>query len=269
MRRFLRHVDGLADRARQERLGRAHHLDVAHVVDRPHAARRLERAVEHRQVRVLDVRRPFDGLVLVDVLDDLLDLLRVVAQLAERHRHGLIDDLHQAAADQLLVLDQRDVGLDAGRVAVHHEPDGAGRRQHGRLGIAEAVLLAHLDDFVPQRPGRLHQLLGDVGLVDVLERRAVLPHHAQERLAVDLVAGERTAVIARDLRRLRVGGAVHDGGDGGGVVTAGVAVVRHAARHQQRAEIGVAEAEGTEVVAVPLDRLASGSSSCRPGSPAR
>ena len=51
------------------------HLDVAHVVDRAHAARRLERAVEHRQVLVLEVRRAFDRLVLVDVLDDVLDLL--------------------------------------------------------------------------------------------------------------------------------------------------------------------------------------------------
>ena len=152
-RRFLRHVDGLADRARQERLRRAHHLDVAHVVDRPHAARRLERAVEHRQVRVLDVRRPLDGLVLVDVLDDLLDLLRGVAQLLERHRHGLVDDLHQPAADQLLVLDQRDVRLDAGGVAVHHEADGAGRREHGRLRVAEAVLLAHLDRLRPTPSG--------------------------------------------------------------------------------------------------------------------
>ena len=79
-RRVLRHVDGLGDRAREERLHRAHHLDVAHVVDRAHAARRLERAVEHRQVLVLEVRRPFDGLVLVDVLDDLLDLLRACSR---------------------------------------------------------------------------------------------------------------------------------------------------------------------------------------------
>ena len=56
--RFLRHVDGLADRARDERLRRAHHLDVAHVVNRPLALRRLERAVEHRQVRLLQRRAP-------------------------------------------------------------------------------------------------------------------------------------------------------------------------------------------------------------------
>ena len=117
---------------------------------------------------------PLDGLVLVDVLDDLLDLLRAVAELLQRHRHGLVDDLHQAAADQLLVLDQRDVRLDAGGVAVHHEADGAGRRQHGRLRVAEAVLLAHLDDLVPHVFAASHQVLRHVGLVDVLERARCL-----------------------------------------------------------------------------------------------
>ena len=62
------------DRARDERLRRAHHLDVAHVVDRPLPLGRLERAVEHRQVRILQRRRAFDRLVLVDVVDDRVDL---------------------------------------------------------------------------------------------------------------------------------------------------------------------------------------------------
>ena len=41
----------------------------------------LERAVVDRQVLGLQVRRAFDGVVLVDVLDDFLDLLRRVAEL--------------------------------------------------------------------------------------------------------------------------------------------------------------------------------------------
>ena len=105
--------------------------------------------------------------------------------------------------------------------------------------------------------------------IDVLERRAVLAHDAQERLAVLLVAGERTAVIARDLRRLRVRRAVHQRGDRRRVVAAGVAVVGQAARHQQRAEVGVAEAERTDRRGCSSRSPASDSSSCRPGSPAR
>ena len=72
----LGHVHGLADRAREERLDRGHHPDVAHVVDGPLAVDRLERAVEDRQVLRLEARRAFDRLVLVDVGDDLLDLVR-------------------------------------------------------------------------------------------------------------------------------------------------------------------------------------------------
>ena len=88
-----------------------------------------------------------------------------------------------------------------------------------------------------------------------LHRVAVLAHDAQERLAIDLVAGERAAVIARDARRLRVGLAGHERGDRRRVVAPAVAVVGQPARHQQRAEVGVAEAERTVRVAVLLDRL--------------
>ena len=212
-RRVLGHVDRLADGAREERLHGAHHLDVAHVVDRALALDRLEGAVEHRQVLVLEVRRALDRLVLVDVLDDLGDLGLRVAEPLQRRRDRLVDDLHHAAADQLLVLDERDVRLDAGGVAVHHEADGAGGRQHGGLAVAVAELLAELDALVPDALGRLEQLLRHRRAVDVLERGAVLAHDAQHRLAVLLVAGERAAVIAGDARRLGVGLAVHDRGD--------------------------------------------------------
>ena len=149
---------------------------------------RLERAIEHRQVRVLQPRRAFDRLVLVDVVDDRVDLRRRVAELPERHRHGLVDDLHQPAADELLVLHERDVGLDAGRVAVHHEADGAGRREHGRLRVPVAELLAELHRIVPRRLGRGVEIRRDVARVDVAHRVAVLAHDAEERLAVLLVA---------------------------------------------------------------------------------
>ena len=57
----------------------------------------------------------------------------------------------------------------------------------------------------------------------------MLAHDAQERLAIALVAGERTAVIAGDTGALGVGFTVHQRGDGGGVVAAFVGVVRQPA----------------------------------------
>ena len=58
---------------------------------------------------------------------DLGDLAFAVAEHAQRRRHRLVDDLPVAAAGELLELHQREVRLDAGGVAIHHEADGAGR----------------------------------------------------------------------------------------------------------------------------------------------
>ena len=57
----------LRDRPGQERLSGGHHPDVGPPGDRTRAVARLERTVEHRQVLVLQVRRAFDRVVLVDV----------------------------------------------------------------------------------------------------------------------------------------------------------------------------------------------------------
>jgi hypothetical protein len=48
----------------------------------------------------------------------------MITEAAQSAGHGLVHDLHRAAADQLLELHQRQVGLDAGGVAVHHQADG-------------------------------------------------------------------------------------------------------------------------------------------------
>jgi hypothetical protein len=94
------------------------------------------------------VRGALDRLALGQVLEDLLDLSWRVAELLERGRNGLIDDLEEALADELLVLDERDVRLHAGRVAIHHERDRPGRREDGDLGVPVAVLPAELERLV-------------------------------------------------------------------------------------------------------------------------
>ena len=178
----------------------------------------------------------------------------VVAEALEGRGDGLIDDLQHAAADELLVLDQRDVGLDAGGVAIHHEGDGAGGREDGDLGVAVAVLLAEGVGLVPHLGGGVGQIGRQRAGVDAVGGAAVLVDHAQEGLAVDGVAFERTD-LRGDARGLRVRLAGEDRGDGGGVVAAVFAVVGDAAGHQQRAEVGVADAERAEGVRVLLDRL--------------
>jgi len=87
--------------------------------------------------------------VLVDVGVDLLDLRARIAERLQRQVDRAVDDLHLPAADQLFELDQREVRLDAGRVAVHQEADRPRRGEDGRLGIAVAVLLAERDGLIP------------------------------------------------------------------------------------------------------------------------
>ena len=144
---------------------------------------RLERAVKHRQMLVPHVRRTFDRVVLVNEPLDLLHLRGAVAQRPQTVGHRPVDDLHRTATRQLLVLDQRNVRLDAGRVAVHHEADGAGGGQDGGLRIAEAMLPAGGQDLVPQSARGILEILR-AGVIDVLDRIPVHLHHAEHRLAV-------------------------------------------------------------------------------------
>ena len=176
----------------------------------------------------------------------------------------MVDDLEQAAADEALVLDDRDVGLDAGRVAVHEERDRAGRREHRGLAVAEAVLLAELRSRSSHDSrAACISSYGTSALSMRSTARAVLAHDAEERRLVLGVAGERAGRVGRDLRRLAVRLAAHQRGDRRGVRAAGLAVVRQRARHEQRAEVRVAEAERAERVAVLGDLLGRVRSSCR------
>ena len=97
----------------------------------------------------LDAGSAFDGAGGVDVADDGVHFRLGVAELDERRRHGVVDDLDHAAADELLVLDEGEIGLDAGGVAVHHEADGAGGSEDGDLGVAVAVLFPEGECAVP------------------------------------------------------------------------------------------------------------------------
>ena len=118
---ILRQVHCLRNRAGDKRLRRRHHLQMPHVVDRPRPLRRLERAIKHRKMLVLDMRSAFDGAGSVDVGDNLVGFFVTYPKLEQRRRDGVVDDLNHPAAHQLLVLDQRQIRLDAGSIAIHHE----------------------------------------------------------------------------------------------------------------------------------------------------
>ena len=184
----------------------------------------------------------------------------VVAERLQRQRHRAVDDRHLAAADELLELDQREVRLDAGRVAVHQEGDRAGRREHRRLGVAVAVLLAELDRLVPRAraPRRAARRPRTSRRGSRRRRRGA---SASRRCAAR--GSPRSARTGRSPRRSRaeraVGAAGHQRRDRGRRAAARVGVVRHAVGHQVGAEVRVAEpelAERARVVADLLGRVA-------------
>ena len=154
------------------------------------------------QVLGLEAGRALDRLALVDVRDDRLDLVGRVAELAQGARDGLVDDLEVALADQLLVLDEGDVGLDAGGVAIHHERDRAGGREHADLCVAIAVLATELERLVPGLPCRGQQVrrtrVSSAGIWYAASRCFAITR--MNELLVLGVLDERAAVVARDDR---------------------------------------------------------------------
>ena len=212
---------------------------MAHRGDGPLA----HRAVEDDVVLELEPGRVHDVALVGDVLDDRLDHLLLVAQGAQRARDGAVDDLHRRAADQLLELHQREVGLQAGGVAVHHQTDRAGRGDDGGLRVAVAVLLAERQALLP----RLGGLVQDPRVVRADRTQGVvgggvLAHDPLVRVGVAGVAVVRTDDRGQ-LGRALVSGAGHQAGDRASQRTAAVAVVGVAGRHQQGAEVGVADTE--------------------------
>ena len=223
-------VHGLGDRPADERLGSGHHLQMRHVVNAAFAPVRFERAIEHIQMFglepastgvpvLLDV---LDGVKFFNMRDDLFHLVRRVAQPRQRLGHGAVDDLQRAAAGEQLVLHQRDVRLDTGRVAVHQERDRAGWRQHCDLRVAVAVLVALGQGGLPAVAGGLLQISEIFAWLDLLDGVAVQLHDAAHRL--DIVLGQRLghagaagvavagegALHAGQFRRLLVGVPGHD-----------------------------------------------------------
>jgi hypothetical protein len=148
---------------------------------------------------VIDRRRLLEHAVADRISDDLGDLAVVIAEHAQRFRHRAVDDLEVAAAGKLLELHQREVGLDAGGVAIHHQADGAGRRHHARLRIAIAMRFAERQRAIPGKLGMLASCWSGMALWSsgtggcrhllvagalAVSRAAMVAHHAQHHVAV-------------------------------------------------------------------------------------
>ena len=224
--------------------------------------------------RMIDARRLAERGMADGVSLDLGDMRFVIAERAQSFGRGAVDDFEIAAARQLLELHQSEIGLDAGRVAIHHEADRAGRRDNRDLRIAIAVLFALRQRLAPDAARRLRQAgPGDARLFDrgMIERRRrhrqrfiaggmalggarVVSHHAQHWRGIGLMAGE-SAKLGGHFGRGGIGAPRHDRRQRAADRARFVAVIGDAARHQQPADIGEAEAERAIIIGIARDFL--------------
>ena len=211
---------------------------------------------------VVDAGAVAQGAVADGVRHDLGHFAGAVAKGLQRRRNRLVDDLEIAAPGQLLELDQREVRLDPGGVAIHHQTDGAGRGDHRGLRIAEAMHLTQAQRLIPGRFCQCGQ--GLVGATCGVQRdridvhalipravahggAAVVADDAQHVVGIAGIAGERTQLF-RHFGAGGIGHAGHDRGQGAAQGTAFAAVIAKAHVHQQAADIGIAQTQGAEVV---------------------
>ena len=240
-RRLFGHVHGLGDATGQEGLDCAHHLHVPEIVDRIVA----ERAGEHRKVFRRQPGSAQDGVMPVDVRDDALDCGGGIPKCSKRPGNRPIDDTHGATADESLELHEAEIGFDAGRVAVHQQTDGSGRRKHRRLRIAHTVTVSPLACLVPGLTGRIENHRRGELLVDRGGGTAVSVEHPQHRLAIGVKAGERAHTSGK-LGGLAICLPGHQGRETAGDRSSFVGVVGMAERHQECPEIGITEPELAE-----------------------
>ena len=130
---------------------------------------RLGREAFVGQTLVIDRGRVCQAAEADGVGDDAFDFPLVVAERAQRVGDGAVDDFEVAAAGELLELDQCEIRLDTGRVAVHDQTDRACRRDDRGLRVAVAVFFAERQRIVPGLDGCLDQCPIGAGLV--IERR--------------------------------------------------------------------------------------------------
>ena len=243
-----RHIDGLADRTGQERLSGGHHFDVRLPTDASGSIGWRECTVEDRQMLVLDVRCAFDRVLFVDVLLDVLDLLRGVTQIEQSEWNRAIDDLEHTAASELLVLHKRDIWFDTGGIAVHHKADRSGRCQHGRLGISESILAASFEDYVPQFAGSIFEISWP-SIRNLLDCIAMHLHDSHHRLCVLGVLG-KWADYTCHLGAGQVCRTMEKRGDRTAHAMGHRRIIACPVGHDQRTEVRVTKTQRTEQVTV-------------------
>ena len=214
------------------------------------------------QARMIDARRLAHGGMAHRKGFDLGNLRLAITQCAKRLGNSAVDDFEITTACELLEFHQSEIGLNAGRVAIHDKADRAGRRDNGDLRIAIAVLLAQRKREIPglfgmidkdlavdrhgperrmiQRHRRDRESL--VAFRQTMGRAAMIADHAQHVVFVRAMAGEG-AVLLRHFGGSRIANTRHDRRKRAADCATFIGIIADARGHEQAADIGVAEAQ--------------------------
>ena len=219
---------------------------------------------------MVDHRRIADRAMPHSIGNDFLDLGRAIAQFLQCRRHRAVDDLEIPAAGQFLELYQREIRLDPGGIAIHHQADRAGRRNHRDLRISVAVLFAQGQGFVPGGFGQFDQpLIRATGVIQrhrldlqplvtvgfAISGSAMVADHPQHVVRIALITRKRPQLTG-NFRGCGIGNPAQDRCQRTAQGAAFVAVIGIAHVHQQPADIGIAQPQCAEIIGQLRDFLA-------------
>ena len=92
------------------------------------------------------------------VVFNILNLRAGVSKTLKRLLHRLVDNFKIAPTSKFFEFDNGKLRLNAGGIAIHYQPDGAGGSNNAHLGISEAILFSLLQRLVPHFACCLKQL---------------------------------------------------------------------------------------------------------------
>ena len=152
------------------------------------------------------MRRTLESLVTFCIINDVLSLLYIIAQMLQCHWHSLVYNFKVSTTAQFLIFHQSKVRLDTGSIAVHQQSDGSRWSNNGRLSVTETVFLTPLYRFVPSITSCFQQVIWAMLLIQtnglntqsfkcqrcIVSSISVVADNAQHVLLVFLVHTEWT-----------------------------------------------------------------------------
>src|SRR2546428_2901056 len=100
--------------------------------------------------------------ILLKITQSLPRLASRVSEFLQAVRDRAVHYLDDSAAHEPRVLDQGNIRLNPGRVAVHHERNRPRRRDHGYLCVLEAEPLTQRESLVPRPYRSINQILRNI-----------------------------------------------------------------------------------------------------------